>query len=43
VEIGERDAEFVEITFGVLEGDVYAAKNSFIVKAELAKGAPDND
>jgi len=27
----------------VLEGDVYAAKNSFIVKAELAKGAPDND
>jgi multidrug efflux pump subunit AcrA (membrane-fusion protein) len=43
VEIGERDAEFVEITFGVLEGDVYAARNSFIVKAELAKGAPDND
>jgi membrane fusion protein, heavy metal efflux system len=43
VEIGERDPEFVEITFGVLEGDVYAAKNSFIVKAELAKGAPDND
>ena len=43
VEIGERDPEFVEITFGVLEGDVYAAANSFIVKAELAKGAPDND
>ena len=44
VEIGERDPEFVEITFGVLEGDVYAARNSFIVKAELAKGgAEDND
>jgi len=43
VEIGERDSEFVEITFGVLEGDVYAARNSFIVKAELGKGAPDND
>jgi cobalt-zinc-cadmium efflux system membrane fusion protein len=44
VEIGERDPEFVEITFGVLEGDEYAAKNSFIVKAELAKGgAEDND
>jgi cobalt-zinc-cadmium efflux system membrane fusion protein len=43
VELGERDPEFVEITFGVLEGDVYAARNSFIVKAELAKGAPDND
>lgn len=43
VEIGERDPEFVEITFGVLDGDVYAARNSFVVKAELAKGAADND
>jgi membrane fusion protein, heavy metal efflux system len=44
VEIGERDSELLEITFGVLEGDVYAAKNSFIVKAELAKGGvADND
>ena len=43
VEIGERDPEFVEITFGVLEGDVYAARNSFIVKAEMAKGGADND
>jgi multidrug efflux pump subunit AcrA (membrane-fusion protein) len=43
VEIGAHDPEYVEITFGVLKGDVYAAKNSFIVKAELAKGAPDND
>jgi cobalt-zinc-cadmium efflux system membrane fusion protein len=44
VEIGERDPDFVEVTFGVLEGDLYAAQNSFIVKAELAKGgAEDND
>jgi cobalt-zinc-cadmium efflux system membrane fusion protein len=43
VEIGERDPDFVEVTFGVLEGDVYAAQNSFIVKAELAKGGADND
>ena len=44
VELGERDADFVEISFGVLEGDVYAARNSFIVKAEMAKGsAVDND
>jgi len=43
VEIGERDPQLVEITFGVLEGDLYAAQNSFIVKAELAKGSPDND
>lgn len=43
VEIGERDPDFVEVTFGVLEGDTYAAKNSFIVKAEMAKGGVDND
>src|ERR1700694_2623259 len=43
VEIGERDPELVEITFGVLEGEGHRARNSFIVKAELAKGAPDND
>ena len=43
VEIGARDPQFVEITFGVLEGDVYAAQNSFIIKAELGKGSGDND
>ncbi|WP_046845792.1 divalent metal ion exporter adaptor subunit IhpB [Hyphomicrobium sp. GJ21] len=43
VEVGERDPQFVEITFGVLEGDVYAAQNSFIIKAELGKGSGDND
>jgi len=43
VEVGERDPQLVEITFGVLEGDVYAARNSFIIKAELAKGGADND
>lgn len=43
VEIGERDPDFAEVTFGVLEGDMYAAQNSFIVKAELAKGGADND
>lgn len=39
VEVGQRDPQLVEITFGVLEGDVYAAQNSFIVKAEMTKGA----
>lgn len=39
VEIGERDPQLVEITGGILEGDVYAANNSFIVKAEMTKGA----
>jgi membrane fusion protein, heavy metal efflux system len=43
VEIGERDPQFVEITVGVLAGDVYAANNSFILKAELAKGVVDHD
>lgn len=44
VEIGERDPQWVEITFGILDGDVYAAKNSFIIKSELGKGgAADND
>lgn len=43
VEIGDRDPEHVEITFGLLEGDVYAAKNSFVVKAELAKGSASHE
>ena len=43
VEIGERDPHLVEIIFGVLEGDVYAAQNSFIVKAEMAKGAGSDE
>ena len=38
VELGARDPEHVEIVFGLLEGDVYAAKNSFVIKAEMAKG-----
>ena len=42
VEIGDRDAQLVEITFGLLEGDLYAAENSFIVKAELAKGSGED-
>jgi cobalt-zinc-cadmium efflux system membrane fusion protein len=37
VELGERDADWVEIKFGVLPGDVYAAKNSFVIKAEIGK------
>jgi len=43
VEIGDRDQEFVEITFGVVEGEMYAAQNSFIVKAEMAKGTAEHD
>lgn len=43
VELGARDPEHVEILFGLLEGDKYAAKNSFIVKAELAKGTASHE
>ena len=43
VEIGERDPEYVEVTFGLHEGDVYAAKNSFVIKAELAKGTASHE
>ncbi|MBY0530794.1 MAG: efflux RND transporter periplasmic adaptor subunit [Xanthobacteraceae bacterium] len=39
VELGDRDAEHVEVLFGLVEGDIYAAKNSFVIKAELAKGS----
>lgn len=43
VEIGDHDPERVEIVSGLLEGDVYAAKNSFVIKAELAKGTAHED
>ncbi len=37
VELGGRDADWIEVLFGVLAGDVYAAKNSFVIKAEIGK------
>jgi len=43
VELGTRDAEHVEVTFGLVTGDLYAAKNSFVIKAELAKGGVSHD
>jgi cobalt-zinc-cadmium efflux system membrane fusion protein len=39
VELGLRDPEQVEILFGVADGETYAGKNSFVVKAEIGKGA----
>ncbi|HEX2890923.1 divalent metal ion exporter adaptor subunit IhpB [Vineibacter terrae] len=39
VELGNRDGEHAEVLFGLMPGDVYAARNSFVVKAELAKGS----
>lgn len=39
VELGERDGEHAEVLFGLNEGDVYAARNSFVIKAEIGKAS----
>jgi cobalt-zinc-cadmium efflux system membrane fusion protein len=39
VELGGRDADWIEVRFGLLPGDVYAARNSFVIKAEIGKGS----
>jgi cobalt-zinc-cadmium efflux system membrane fusion protein len=43
LELGARDAEWIEVTFGLLAGDVYAAKNSFVIKAELGKSGASHE
>lgn len=43
VELGNRDEEHVEVVFGLMPGDVYAAKNSFVIKAELSKGSASHE
>ena len=43
IEIGGRDSENVEVLFGLMTGDKYAATNSFVVKAEMAKGTASHD
>lgn len=45
VELGEQDSEWIEVISGVAPGEKYAAKNSFVLKAQLAKASmkEDND
>jgi cobalt-zinc-cadmium efflux system membrane fusion protein len=43
VELGARDSEQVEVLFGVADGETYAGKNSFVVKAEIGKGAASHE
>lgn len=43
VSLGSRDSEHVEIESGILDGDKYAARNSFVVKAEIAKGSATHE
>lgn len=43
VEPGERDPDHVQIRSGLRAGEIYAARNSFVIKAELAKGTASHD
>lgn len=43
VELGGRDADWVEVTFGALAGDVYAARNSFVIKAEIGRAGASHE
>jgi cobalt-zinc-cadmium efflux system membrane fusion protein len=43
VELGGRDADWVEVKFGLMAGDTYAAKNSFVIKAEIGKGSASHE
>ncbi|MBN9086405.1 MAG: efflux RND transporter periplasmic adaptor subunit [Reyranella sp.] len=37
VQLGDRDPDWIEIKAGLKAGETYAARNSFVVKAELGK------
>lgn len=43
VRTGKTDGQWVELTAGLNAGEAYAAKNSFILKAELGKGSAEHE
>lgn len=43
VTLGRRDGRVVEVVTGLKVGEAYASKNSFVVKAELAKGSASHE
>jgi membrane fusion protein, heavy metal efflux system len=43
VELGRSDGHYTEIVSGLLAGEKYAAKNSFLIKADLGKSAASHD
>lgn len=43
VELGRSDGQFVEVVGGLNAGERYAAKNSFLIKAELGKAGASHD
>ena len=43
VKLGRRDGDFVEVISGILPGESYAAKNSFVLKAQIGKGEASHE
>jgi cobalt-zinc-cadmium efflux system membrane fusion protein len=43
LELGRRDDEWVEVISGLTAGQLYAAENSFIVKADIGKSGATHD
>lgn len=43
VQIGDRDADWVAIKAGLKAGETYAARNSFVIKAELGKAGAEHE
>jgi cobalt-zinc-cadmium efflux system membrane fusion protein len=41
--IGARDAQWVEVLEGIYEGEIYAATNSFLFKADIGKETAEHD
>lgn len=43
LELGRSDGKFIEVIKGLSTGEQYAAKNSFLIKAELGKAGASHD
>ena len=43
LELGRNDGQWVEVLHGLLPGERYVARNSFILKAELGKSGATHD
>ncbi|NMG32637.1 efflux transporter periplasmic adaptor subunit, partial [Aromatoleum evansii] len=43
LELGRSDGRHVEVLSGLRAGERYAAKNSFVIKAELGKAGASHD
>lgn len=43
LELGRNDGKYAEVLQGLAAGEAYAAKNSFLIKAELGKASASHD